>query len=331
MTPAYLVENLSFSHGDRCVLKIDRMEVGPGELVALVGPNGSGKTTLLHVLAFLAEPQEGRISLFGQTSTGRNLMPFRRRVGLLLQQSYLFHTSVLANILWGMRIRGVSRSVARSKALAALELVGLAGFENRYSSALSGGEAQRVALARALVLDPDVLLLDEPSSHLDRESVQRMDEIVHDLNRTHGKTVIMTTHSQEQVKSFAGRVLHIFGGRLSSASLDNLFKGNLREQGSIFDTGKIIVRLSAPVKSAAYLTIEPSEIILSVGNGGKDVPNTFPGRIVAMAEDNGHIAVEVQAGERFRVALDRSVAHSLNLRLGQGVSVVLGDESVKVF
>jgi len=331
MIPAYLVENMTFSYGERLILKIDRMEIGQGELVALVGPNGSGKTTLLHVLAFLIEPQEGRVSLFGETTTGKNLMPFRRRVGLLLQQPYLFHTSVLANILWGMRIRGISRNEARSRALAALELVGLPGFENRYSSALSGGEAQRVALARALALDPDVLLLDEPASHLDRESVQHMDEIVQDMNRKRGKTVIMVTHSQEQVKSFAGRVLHMFGGRISPASLDNLFKGSLREQGSAFDTGRIMVRLPTPVSSAAYLTIDPSEIALSLEEAKNDHLNKFPGRIVAMAEVNGHISVEVQAGELFRVVLDRSVAHDLNLQLGQGVSVVLTGQSVKVF
>jgi len=217
MTPAYIVEDLRFSYAERQVLCVDRFEIGKGEIVALVGPNGSGKTTLLQILAFVETPQRGRILLFGETAKRENLIPFRRRVGFLLQNPYLFHTSVLANVLSGLKIRGVSGRFARTKASAALEKVGLGGFEHRYALALSGGESQRVALARALVLDPEVLLLDEPANHMDVESVKRTEEIVLELNRSEGKTIILTTHNLEQVQSFTTRILRLSEGRLSPA------------------------------------------------------------------------------------------------------------------
>lgn len=217
MTPAYIVEGLRFSYEERQVLCVDRLEIGKGEIVALVGPNGSGKTTLLQILAFVETPQSGRIRLFGETVSRENLITFRRRVGFLLQNPYLFHTSVLANVLSGLKIRGVSGRSARARASAALDKVGLAGFEHRYALALSGGESQRVALARALVLDPEVLLLDEPANHMDVESVKRTEEIVLELNRTQGKTVVLTTHNLDQVQSFTTRVLRLSEGTLSPA------------------------------------------------------------------------------------------------------------------
>ncbi len=194
MTPAYRLNEVSFSYGPDPLLYMKDVEVSAGEMVALVGPNGTGKTTLLHLLAFLETPDSGTISFFGRTAGKDNLIPFRRRVGLLLQHPYLFNTTVLSNLTSALKVRGVARSKRREMAKTALEWVELSGFGNRSARSLSGGEAQRVALARALVLDPDVLLLDEPANHMDRVSVQRIEEIVSQMNRERGTTVVFTTH-----------------------------------------------------------------------------------------------------------------------------------------
>jgi tungstate transport system ATP-binding protein len=221
MTPAYSLKDLTFSYQDRPVLEVDRLEIPAGEIVALVGPNGSGKTTLLHNLAFIETPQRGLISFFGTTACKENLLSFRRRVGLLLQNPYLFHTSVLSNVLWGLQVRGVPRRTGRKAARAALETVGLRGFEDRYARSLSGGEAQRVALARALVLEPEVLLLDEPANHMDRESVQRTGETVLELNSKRGTTIILTSHDIMQVQALARRVICLADGKIAPISPDS--------------------------------------------------------------------------------------------------------------
>ena len=126
MSSAYLLENLSFGYDETPVLTIDRFEITRGEIVALVGPNGSGKTTLLKQLSFVERPDSGTISFFGERSTPANLIAFRRRVGFLLQHPYLFHTSVLSNITWPLRIRGISGDQAGEMAINPIV------FEGRY-------------------------------------------------------------------------------------------------------------------------------------------------------------------------------------------------------
>jgi len=329
MTAAYSVEGLEFGYGPCLVLSLERLEVAAGELVALVGPNGSGKTTLLHLLAFVETPHRGEISLFGAKSNRKNLLAFRRRVGLLLQKPYLFHSTVLGNILWGLKLRGISGARAKQSALVALDRVGLTGFENRRASALSGGEAQRVALARALVLEPDVLLLDEPFTHMDQQNVQRTEDIVVHLNRDRGATVVFTTHNPASVQHLAHRILHLFRGRLAAGSPDNLFKGDLVENGTVFDTGRIKVHLAAPVVQGTCLSIEASRIVLSPNSAPTEGVNVFQGRIVALSQENKQIRVEVLAGERFQVVV--SLDQGGNYRLGQVVTVLLDTKAMCIF
>jgi len=329
MTPAYSVEGLEFGYGPCPVLSLDRLEVAAGELVALVGPNGSGKTTLLHLLAFVETPHRGEISLFGAKSNRKNLLAFRRRVGLLLQKPYLFHSTVLGNILWGMKLRGISGARAKQSALAALDRVGLTGFENRSASALSGGEAQRVALARALVLEPDVLLLDEPFTHMDQQNVQRTEDIVVHLNRDRGATVVFTTHNPSSVQHLAHRILHLFRGRLAAGSPDNLFKGDLIAHGTVFDTGRIRVHLASPVAQGTCLSIEASQIVLSPNSAQTESPNVFQGRIVALSQENDQIRVEVLAGERFQALVKLDQAGDYHL--GQPVTLFLETKGIYIF
>lgn len=161
MTSAYELANIRFSYevGQVPCLGIDSFKIRKGEFVALRGPNGSGKTTLLHILAFLNIPQHGIVRFNGQPCTAKNVVSLRRRVGLLMQNPYLFNTTVLENVITGLRLRGLRKTTTVSMAKDALRLVGLSGFDDRFAKGLSGGEAQRVALARTVVLDPEVLLL----------------------------------------------------------------------------------------------------------------------------------------------------------------------------
>ncbi|MFN2466927.1 MAG: ABC transporter ATP-binding protein [Gaiellaceae bacterium] len=180
------------------------LEIGRGELVALLGPSGCGKTTLLRLIAGYEQPDAGTIAIGGATvaGPGRSAPPEKRRVGMVFQDYALFpHLSVAANVGYGLRRRERAGRVPEL-----LELVGLGGQGERYPHQLSGGEQQRVALARALAPEPDVVLLDEPWSNID--GVQRSamrDELALILRRV-GATVLLVTHDREEAFSLADRI-----------------------------------------------------------------------------------------------------------------------------
>jgi tungstate transport system ATP-binding protein len=327
---AYQIENLGFFYGTRPVIAVDSFDVAAGEAVALVGPNGSGKTTLLHVLAFVESAQRGKITFFGEPVPRDNLTAFRRRVGLLLQNPYLFHSSVLTNITWGLGLRGIRGDRAHRAARAALDLVGLSGFENRYARSLSGGEAQRVALARALVLEPEVLLLDEPWNHMDRESIRRTEDALRELNRHQGRTLIVTTHHLLGAQSIADRILHLHQGRLIPVAPDNLFRGELGNHGAVFDTGCIEIVLPKPAREATFVAVDPAKIRLSA-KGLSEQRNAFHGKIVALAQEHNRIRVTVLAGESFQVLLNSEETSRLFPQLGQQVAVIVPEDAIAVF
>lgn len=330
MTSAYRVGNLTFSYDREPVLMIDRMEIPAGEIVALIGPNGSGKTTLLHLLAFIEKPRSGSIQFFDKPATRETILEFRRRVGLLLQQPYLFDTSVLANIVWGLHVRGVSWRKSREKAMEALEKVGLKGFEQRNAKSLSGGESQRVGLARALALEPDVLLLDEPSSHMDKASVRLTEETFVEMNRNFKTTVIFTTHNPLRGHYPVHRVLHLFHGKLVHASPENLFKGLLTEGGTLFRTDTVSIYVSPAKAEGSYISVDPAQIVLSPGRPDQATINAFEGRIESLTDENGSIRVVVQAGERFEVLMSKEQWTGLGLALGHRIWVTLPPTAITV-
>jgi tungstate transport system ATP-binding protein len=249
---------------------------------------------------------------------------------LLLQNPYLFHASVLENVTWGLSLRGVRGKKSHGAALEALRLVGLSGFENRYARSLSGGEAQRVALARALVLEPEVLLLDEPWNHMDRESIHRTEEVLRELNRSHGRTVILTTHNLLGAQNLAHRIVHLHQGRLIDAAPDNLFRGRLRNGGQVFDTGRIEILLPKPAREATFVAIDPAKILMSAEAEARH-RNVYQGKIVALAEEQNHVRVTVLAGEHFQILWQNQNNELMSPQLGQQVAITVPTEAVALF
>ena len=329
--PAYVLEGVTFAHDGEAVVDVPRLEIPRGEVVALVGANGSGKTTILHLLAFLAPPASGRLLFFGDEARQERGLELRRRVGLLLQEPYLFHTSVAANVAYGLKVRGVSGKAARERAEAALGEVGLAGFGARDASKLSGGEAKRVALARVLALGTEVLLLDEPMAHMDEHSARRTEEVVLRLNREQGRTVVLASHDLLWAQALAHRVLSLHRGRVVPASLANVLRGRVCEDGVHFETGRVTVYLGAAGARGTHLAIDPSAIVLSREPLASSMRNTFEGRIVAISEEGGDVRVEVEAGERFRVQITTESLRLLDLRLGEPIRLSFKSTAAKVF
>jgi thiamine transport system ATP-binding protein len=182
------------------------MAVANGDVVALLGPSGSGKSTLLRVIAGLVVPDRGTVEVDG---TDVSTWPtHRRRVGMVFQDEQLFpHRNVAANIGFGLKMAGMATPARSRRVAELLELVGLAGFEQRRVTDLSGGEAKRVALARSLAPAPKVLLLDEPLTGLDRELHDRLAGEVATVLRTTGITAVWVTHDRAEAGAVADRII----------------------------------------------------------------------------------------------------------------------------
>jgi len=202
------VEFRSVSRRYGKVTAVDRIsfKVEPGTLVTLLGPSGCGKTTTLRMIAGLEAPSDGTILIGGRDVT---LLPATDRDVTMVFQSYaLFpHMNVLDNVAFGLEVSGVGKAQREAQAMDGLAMVGLAGFENRLPSELSGGQQQRVAVARALVLEPEVLLFDEPLSNLDAKLRRKMRDDIRELQLKLGLTSVYVTHDQEEALAVSDRII----------------------------------------------------------------------------------------------------------------------------
>jgi tungstate transport system ATP-binding protein len=216
MKPAqYQLTEIRAFYQANLALEVDELTIASGRLHILAGPNGSGKSTLLSILAFLMKPGHGEVAFAGtQVDWQRKqLANLRKRVTLLHQHSFLFSGSVSANVGFGPRARGMAKGDVQRAVGESLTMVGLEGFEARNARQLSGGEARRVALARALACQPEVLLLDEPMAHVDKESAQIIERLVVSLSGQ-GTTVIMSSHNEQLGQRTESRVIRLLDGKV---------------------------------------------------------------------------------------------------------------------
>jgi putative spermidine/putrescine transport system ATP-binding protein len=269
---------------------VDRVSLAiePGSIVALLGPSGCGKTTTLRMIAGLLQPEAGDILIDGRPIT--RVPVHRRNVGMLFQNYALFpHMTVAQNIAFGLETRGIRRSAAALRVTEALQLVQLAGFEERMPAQLSGGQQQRVALARALVVEPAVLLLDEPLGALDKSLRQSMQVELRDLQRRLGITTVMVTHDQDEALTMADRIAIMRDGYLEQTGTPaevyerpvsrfiasflgaaNFFGGRVERtaHGSIHVATSggpaISVRSSRPVGASVTIALRPEAVKVEV-------------------------------------------------------------------
>jgi iron(III) transport system ATP-binding protein len=224
MTPTSTHTGISFrqvikryggAHSPLVVRGID-FDVPKGTLTTILGPSGCGKTTTLRMIAGLETPSGGQIFIDGRDVT--NLGPAERNVSMVFQSYALFpHMSVLENVAYGLTVSGVPKSEVQDRARAAMALVGLGGYEARYPAELSGGQQQRVALARALVLEPSVLLFDEPLSNLDARLRRSMREEIRSLQQRLKLTVAYVTHDQSEALAVSDQIIVMDAGLIAQA------------------------------------------------------------------------------------------------------------------
>jgi ABC-type Fe3+/spermidine/putrescine transport system ATPase subunit len=213
MPPAVSLRDIVKRYGETAAVDGVSLDVREGEFVTLLGPSGCGKTTLLRVVAGFERPERGRVLLGDEDVT--DLPPHRRDVHTVFQQYALFpHLSVARNVAFGLERRRLAKDEIARRVGAALDLVRLPGLGDRYPSQLSGGQQQRVAIARAVVLEPRVLLLDEPLGALDRKLREAMQTELKELQRRLDISFVFVTHDQDEALAMSDRVVVMNAGRV---------------------------------------------------------------------------------------------------------------------
>lgn len=236
----FSLHNVTRHYGKRQVLNIESLDVFPGEILGLVGPSGAGKSTLLRILNFLEVPTSGLVEFHRKPFSPEHEMPLemRRKVTTVFQQPMLLERSVYDNVAYGLRLRGERNGDQR--VLKSLEQVGLSGFSHQRARTLSGGEAQRVALARAMVIQPEVLLLDEPTANLDPYNIGLIEEIIQHL-KSQGVTLILVTHNIFQARRLADRVAFLLEGKIVEvAGVDQFFESPRDSRTKAFVNGEMV-------------------------------------------------------------------------------------------
>src|SRR5829696_9575516 len=286
MTRGVSIEHVTFGYGATPVLDNISLEVQRGEFFCFLGPSGSGKTTLLRLIAGFGAPSAGRV-LVGDREVTR-LPPWSRNVGMVFQSYALWpHMSVAKNVAFGLERRNVSRSEIARRVTAALDLVGLSAFAERRPAQLSGGQQQRVALARTLVIEPDVLLLDEPLSNLDAKLRVEMRAELRALQRKLGLTAVYVTHDQEEANAIADRIAVIDQGRIQQIGPPadlydrpsngfvatflgsaNLIDGQIEADGRFVGAdGLSLAGMAAPT-GPACISIRPQDVVVARAGEG---------------------------------------------------------------
>jgi len=238
------IKGLSKRYIDSWALRNIDLGVEKKEVFGLIGPSGAGKTTLLRLIATLEQPSEGTIQFDGIALNGlseKGALMIRRRIGFVFQNPIVFKRSVFENVAYGLRIRGEREVSIRKRVKAALELVGLSELESRKATTLSGGEAQRLALIRTTIVEPELLLLDEPTANLDPANVALIEKAISEIVKSQGKTIIIATHNMFQAERLADRVGFFLNGKLIEASeTNNIFKRPKDERTRSFVRGEMI-------------------------------------------------------------------------------------------
>jgi len=220
------LKNVEKSYGSVKALENINLEIVGGKTITLLGTNGAGKTTLLRIIAGLEKRDKGSILLDGKGTNGKQL---RQIATLVFQKTVMFNRSVYSNLAYGLKIRGKKDTEIKEEIARELHAVGLRNFEKRKARKTSGGEQQRIALARAFLLNPQILLLDEPTAHLDPYSATIIERAI--MSRTKGKgIVILATHNLSQAKRLADYVVHIYGGKIVEIATPEEFFNNPRSE-----------------------------------------------------------------------------------------------------
>jgi tungstate transport system ATP-binding protein len=320
-------------YADRLVLDLDRFTLPAGAAVAIVGPNGSGKSTLLRLLALLERPSEGEVRVDGAPVAG-DRGRLRRRVTLVEQRPVLFRGSVAENLSFGLRVRGVGRADASNRVNAVAARLAITPLLGRPRHELSDGEVQRVAVARALVLEPDTLLLDEPTSSADRAAAQALYRILAEERARRPLAICLASHQLEDAYRWSDDVRALAEGRLAPVTPENLFRVDLPAGGDLKHVcvGSIEVAVTSDKTGPAILAVPATDIFVSREPLASSARNVFPGRVTRLAHQRpGVVHVTADVGAELVAVVTEAAVRDLGLVPGGPVVFSFKASAVRVF
>ena len=337
--------NLCQMHGEHDILKKINLKVDKGEVFTLIGPTGAGKTTLLRLIDLLEAPTSGRLYFDGIDVTESRKLRFevRRRMTFVFQKPVVFNMSVYDNIAYGLKWRRKKRHDIREKVNSILETVSLMPYKNRNARTLSGGEAQRVAIARAIVIEPEVLLLDEPTANLDPTSISKIEELISHIAHHYGTTIIMATHDMPQGQRLAGRIGVLQNGEMLQVGapneifcspnskevaefigIENILGGIVIERddnlATIAMNNSTIQAISDyAIGDRVYVLIRPEDITFTLAKDSSSARNIFKGKITGTTPVGQLVRIKVDCGFPLLGVVTKRSAEELNLTIDEEV------------
>jgi tungstate transport system ATP-binding protein len=345
--PVVELDGIRVAHGGRLALDVPGLAVAPAEVLAMIGPNGAGKSTLLRVLGLLEAPTAGQVRYRGAPVTPRGGLAIRRRMASVFQEPLLADATVFENVALGLRFRGLAPAAIAPRVTGWLERFGIGGLGSRQARTLSGGEAQRAALARALVVEPEVLLLDEPFSALDQPTREALIDDLGRVLREERTTTVLVTHDRGEAMALGDRVGVLIGGRL--LQLDDaaqVFRAPASEEiarfvgvetildcrvldcegeVSVLEAGGQRLQVAQPAEPGEWvrLCLRPEDVTLFPGApkpGAASVFNRLPGRVQRLVAAGPHVRVMVDCGFSLVSLVPRRAIEELGLRDGAPVT-----------
>ncbi len=343
--PKLSLRNVSVRRGGTEVLRVDELDIAAGEALAVLGPNGAGKSTLLQVLALLERPASGDVRMDGEPVRGRELS-LRRRMAAVFQDSLLLDRSVAANVELGLSLRGTPRRERAERVRRWLERFQIGHLAKRSARRLSGGEAQRVSLARAFVLDPEVLLLDEPFSALDQPTRESLGDLLAGVLEETGVTAVFVTHDRDEAGRLARRVAVIAEGRLRQVGptpevyampadetvaayvgVETVVSGKVLEVNDglvLLQVGSSHVEALAEGFSAreALICLRPEDVVIAPGDAtiSSSARNQVQGVVRQLTMSGAGVHVHVDCGFPLTASITRPSMEELGLEAGTKIT-----------
>jgi molybdopterin-binding protein len=344
-------------YADGFTLWVPKLDVMAGEVLAIIGPNGSGKSTLLRVLGLLERPAAGQVLIGGRPVDARDALPERRRMATVFQEPLLADTTVTDNVALGLRFRGVAAPQIERRVSRWLARFGLDGLAGRAARTLSGGEAQRVALARALVLEPEVLLLDEPFASLDQPSRTALIADLGTVLREDRITTVLVTHHRGEAQALADRVAVLIAGRLCQldetarvfhapasedvarfVGVETIVTGHVRECDAGVTRVEVagrMLEMAAPAEIGARvrLAIRPEDVTLvpvRAPGGASSARNVLVGSIARITVADTGVRVVVECGFPLVATVTARSRAELGLVEGMEVAAVFKASALHV-
>jgi len=364
-SPLLVVKDLCVEADGQTLLSVPHLQIVCGEVLVVIGPNGAGKSTLLQALACLREPSAGMLRFAGQLLDLHNPpLTLRRRLAVVFQEPLLFDSTVEENVASGLKLRGLAKPVIRERVASWLERLGIAHLALRQARTLSGGEAQRTSLARAFVLDPELLLLDEPFSALDPLTREALTETFHRLQRQTRVTALFVTHDRLEALRLADRIAvmdrgevlqigtpeEVFGQPVNETvanfvGIETILRGRVESQAAGFaevrvSSGERVATASSfPAGTAVTLCIRPEEVTLLAPTVGamqalplqpSSARNHFPARVTRILPWGVALKVHLDCGFPLVAFVTRPSIEILNLREGGTVIATFKATAVHV-